>query len=105
MNRVLATKTVYETDADGYYIGPATVDESPMEPGVFLMIPGAVELPPPHVAPAAQEWRIVEGEWALVPARRQAAPLSPLLRDAAVEKLRAFLASNPDVAELLNSDG
>lgn len=40
-------KTVYQTDAAGYYVGPTTADESPLEKGVYLMPAGCVEAVPP----------------------------------------------------------
>lgn len=42
-------KTVYQTDAQGYYVGPTIADESPLEPGVFLIPGGAVEAEPPSI--------------------------------------------------------
>ncbi|MDC0686156.1 hypothetical protein POF53_01010 [Mitsuaria sp. RG] len=43
------TKTVYQTSALGLFIGIAEADESPLEPGVFLIPGGCVETPPPEV--------------------------------------------------------
>lgn len=42
------TKTVYQTNHLGLYVGPATADESPLEPGVFLMPGGCVDVVPPE---------------------------------------------------------
>lgn len=42
---------VYQTDAAGYYIGPTVADESPLEPGVFLIPRYAVESAPPETVP------------------------------------------------------
>jgi hypothetical protein len=41
---------VYQTDRHGAYVGEVDADESPLEPGVFLIPAGCVELPPPAVA-------------------------------------------------------
>lgn len=41
------SRTVYQTDPLGLYIGPVEADESPLEPGVFLIPGGCVETPPP----------------------------------------------------------
>lgn len=38
---------VYQTDDQGVYLGPTEADESPLEPGVFLLPKGTVEAPPP----------------------------------------------------------
>jgi len=37
--------TAYVYDEDGYYIGPTPVQESPLEPGLWL-IPGACTMTP-----------------------------------------------------------
>lgn len=38
---------VYQTDPEGVYVGTTTADESPLEPGVFLLPGGCVEAEPP----------------------------------------------------------
>lgn len=62
----MATKIVYQLDAQGLYVGRSTADESPLEPGAWLIPAGCVTLPPPK-APAGkvcqwdgQQWRHVE---------------------------------------------
>lgn len=40
--------TVFQTDHLGLYVGPTTADESPLEPGVFLIPGGCVEVAPPE---------------------------------------------------------
>jgi len=42
-------KQVIQLDDDGYFAGLTTADESPLEPGVFLMPAGAVDAPAPAV--------------------------------------------------------
>lgn len=37
----------YQTDHDGVFVGVVVCDESPMEPGVYLIPAGAVTVPPP----------------------------------------------------------
>lgn len=44
-------KTVYQTDHFGVFVGATLADESPMEPGVWLIPAGCVEVPPPEVGP------------------------------------------------------
>lgn len=44
----MLTKTVYQTNHLGLYVGPVLADESPLEPGVFLMPGGCVEVAPPE---------------------------------------------------------
>jgi hypothetical protein len=54
-------KQVIQLDADGYFAGLTTADESPLEPGVFLIPAGAIDAPVP-VVPEGQraKW---DGEW------------------------------------------
>lgn len=56
---------VYQTNKSGIYVGPVEADESPLEPGVWLIPGGAVEIAPPeipfgHVAVwINQAWEVV----------------------------------------------
>ncbi|MDR2308856.1 MAG: hypothetical protein LBE53_16890 [Paucimonas sp.] len=43
------TKTVYQTSPVGLFTGITEADESPLEPGVFLVPGGCVETPPPLI--------------------------------------------------------
>lgn len=44
------TKIVYQLDENGVLVGEALADESPLEPGVFIIPGGCVEIePPPYV--------------------------------------------------------
>lgn len=45
----MSRKVVYQTDHLGLFVGEIEADESPLEPGVFLIPAGCVELPPPQV--------------------------------------------------------
>jgi hypothetical protein len=56
--------TVYQTDAAGYYTGTTTADESPLEPGVWLIPAGAVTVEPPLI-PIGFRARFSDGEWTL----------------------------------------
>lgn len=42
-------KIVSQLDHEGYFTNPTIADESPLEPGVFLLPAGAVDFPPPAV--------------------------------------------------------
>ncbi|WP_339531543.1 hypothetical protein [Pseudomonas mucidolens] len=58
-------KTVYQTNQLGLYVGTAEAEESPLEPGVFLIPGGCVETPPPEIPPNKGAcWS--NGEWSLV---------------------------------------
>lgn len=47
----MATKTVYQTNHLGLYVGPTEARESPLEPGVLLIPGGCVQVPPPAHIP------------------------------------------------------
>lgn len=90
------TKTVYQYDLSGLFVGQTDADESPLEPGVFLIPARCVEVSPPE--PVGDQWPRWNGaNWELItvsPANDNQ-PTSP------VDKLRDFLMANPDVAELI----
>ncbi|RQS60419.1 phage tail protein [Burkholderia sp. Bp8986] len=89
-------KTVFQTDRAGLYVGPVEADESPLEPGVYLMPARAVEAAPPGSWPD-EKWPRWNGvAWELV-----TNPVIAMPQADATAKLRAFLQSNPDVAELI----
>jgi predicted 2-oxoglutarate/Fe(II)-dependent dioxygenase YbiX/alkylated DNA repair dioxygenase AlkB len=54
-------KQVIQLDTHGYFAGLTTADESPLEPGVFLMPAGAIDVPEPLI-PDGQRARW-DGEW------------------------------------------
>ncbi len=43
------TKVVSQLDDSGIFIGATVADESPLDPGVFLIPAGAVDYPPPPI--------------------------------------------------------
>lgn len=51
----MSYKLVYQTNDNGIFVGEIEADESPLEPGVFLIPAGCVEIAPPELA---------EGEYA-----------------------------------------
>lgn len=42
-------KTVSQLNAAGYFTGPVIADESPLEPGVYLIPGGAIDVEPPNI--------------------------------------------------------
>jgi hypothetical protein len=115
----MSTKPVPQLDSAGLFAGMTVADESPMEPGVWLLPAGALDVSPPADWPplvlalfASDEqlqqqaladltqWPRYNGaRWELVTRPRSAdqAQAEPT----ALEKLQAFLVANPDVADLV----
>jgi len=59
-------KIVYQTNADGIFVGATEADESPLEPGVWLIPGGCVETPPPTLGAGVQA-RWAQHYWVLEP--------------------------------------
>lgn len=55
------TKQVIQLDAVGYFVSFTTADESPLEPGVFLLPGGALDVPAPSI-PEGKRAKWI-GEW------------------------------------------
>jgi hypothetical protein len=54
-------KQIIQLDGDGYYIGETVADESPLEPGVYLLPKGTVVAPTPTIPDGKRaKW---EGVW------------------------------------------
>lgn len=93
------TRPAFQTDRTGLLTGETVADESPLEPGVFLVPSGAVLISPPSDWPNDKWPRWNGANWELVHKTAPANDNDP------VEKLRAFLAANPDVAAVLDQGG
>lgn len=88
-------KSVYQINYSGLFVGETLADESPLEPGIFHIPAGCVELAPPEEWPE-DKWPRWNGfKWELIqkPQVQQVA--------SAEEKLAEFLAQNPDVLKLI----
>lgn len=57
-------KIVYQLNWEGIYIGPVKADPSPLEPGVWLIPGGCVEIAPPQIEPGKLA-RFTDGAWSL----------------------------------------
>lgn len=86
----------YQYDYSGMYLGLASADESPLEPGIYLL-PARSTLTAPPAEIQEGKWPRWNGAaWDLV-TRQAVAELS------ATDKLKEFLEQNPDVAALINA--
>ena len=94
----MSTKTVYQTDRAGMFAGTTPADESPLEPGVFMLPAGAVETAPPETCPDDKWPRWNGASWDLV---TRPTPPAPANDNDPLAKMMAFLDANPDVAEYL----
>jgi hypothetical protein len=56
-------KQMSQLDHEGFFVGTTMAEESPLEPGVFLVPGGAVDVEPP-VVPEGQRAKWVDG-WVL----------------------------------------
>lgn len=92
------SKICYQVSHAGLLLGETVADESPLEPGVYLLPAGCTFTSPPVTVPDGQWPRWNGSTWGLVtkptPANDNQDP---------VAKLQAFLSANPDVATLLQS--
>lgn len=92
-------KTVYQTNYSGLFVGETIADESPLEPGVYPLPAGCVELAPPESWPEDQWPRWNGNGWDLIHKPQVQQAVSP------EQKLAEFLAQNPDVVTLINQNG
>jgi hypothetical protein len=83
------TKTVSQLNPDGYFVFPVEADESPLEPGVFLIPARAIDVLPPQV-PAGKMARWA-GEWVFEDIPQ--ADVKALARQAAKEARDAAVAA------------
>lgn len=58
-------KTVYQLDFEGFLLYPTVADESPLEPGIFLIPAGCVDVEPLPPAPGKRQ-RFVDGAFVYV---------------------------------------
>ena len=91
------SKPCYQLDRAGLLQGETVADESPLEPGVYLLPSGCTFTAPPDEVPEGQWPRFNGSTWDFVPKPAPANDNDPVV------KLQAFLRDNPDVAQLLES--
>lgn len=84
----------YQYDRAGLYQGETEADESPLEPGVYLLPARCTFVAPPAEVPEGRWPRFNGHAWELANRPQPAAT-------GALAKVADFLAQNPDVAALL----
>ena len=89
----------YQFDRAGLFVGTTEADESPLEPGVYLLPARCTFTQPPANVPSDQWPRWNGSAWQLVNRPQPAPQPDP------VAKLRDFLTANPDVAAILKQGG
>ena len=89
----------YQYDLAGLLIGTTEADESPLEPGVYLLPARCTLVAPPSEVPEGRWPRWNGAGWELANKPAPAPAADP------VAKLAAFLNENPDVAALLGQPG
>lgn len=64
----MGTKIAFQTDDQGFYVGQVPCQESPLEPGIFLIPRGATEIMPPTNLPSGmiQKFDFQEMKWNVV---------------------------------------
>jgi hypothetical protein len=80
-------KTVYQLDQTGAYLGETIAHESPLEPGVYLIPGGCVEIAPPETKEG--EVAIWDGVWTLVDLPEPEKPKEPTAEELAAQKVAA----------------
>lgn len=58
----MASKPVSQLDPDGYYVGETLADESPLEPGVWHIPGGAIDVPAPQT-PEGHRAKWLNNDW------------------------------------------
>ena len=94
----MSTKPAFQTDSAGHFVCETVADESPLEPGVYLVPSGAVLDAPPASWPDDKWPRWNGTRWELV-----TKPATTETKTNATDKLKAFLSENPDVAAILKT--
>ena len=89
---------IHHFDRRGFYTGSEKADPSPLEPGKYLVPAGATMVKPPSVS----EGKVPKWNGA---AWEPANPPKPNPASDPVQKLRRFLATNPDVAAVVGDVG
>jgi hypothetical protein len=97
----MSSKTVYQYDVAGRYLGETLADESPLEAGVYHLPARTTEQgPPPKDSWPEGRWPRWNGiSWLMIGSTD---PLQQPPEDDPLEKLARFLEANPDVLAVMD---
>lgn len=85
---------VYQTDHEGFYVGPAVADADPLDEGNWLIPAGCITEAPPALL-EGQRAQFVNGAWVVVdpePAPEPVEPLPPTKADLQAYRHAAYTA-------------
>lgn len=86
------TKTVFQCDPDGWYLGEVEADEDPLEPGRYLIPAHAVETAPPaRPWPDGKVPRWDGSDWIMLPPPVDPEPPPPVESPPTAEQIMARL--------------
>lgn len=68
---------VYQTDHNGFYVGPAVADADPLDEGKWLIPAGCVTEAPPALS-EGQRAKFANGSWIVVDPEPSPEPVAPL---------------------------
>lgn len=91
----MSEKIVSQVDEFGYLVGTTVADESPLEPGVFHIPAGAVDIEPPSV-PKGKRAKLVDGAFILEDIPAPPAPTRDQLLKAAQDARAAAYKAEAD---------
>lgn len=97
----MSSKTVYQFDVAGRYLGETSADESPLEPGVYHLPARTTEMAPPPADSwpdgGRPRWNGIA--WVMTGSTD---PLQRTPEEDPIDKLVRFLHSNPEVLALMD---
>ena len=82
-------KTFSQLDKDGFFVGAVEGQESPLEPGIYLIPGGAIDRTPPATIAAGMRYKISGESWAgeLIPVIEEPAFIPPTREEIIVSRL------------------
>lgn len=92
----MTTKNVCQLDGAGYFVGLVEADESPLEPGVFLIPGGAVDVEAPEI-PAGKRAKWMGDSWVLEDVSSDVAPDPDPIEPVTFEDAQANLIHAVDI--------